>query len=345
MPAVRRVNAPAVAASRDHAADPDCGAGLVLTDDPVAGSSARADVNGGLEPIRPRAAVRCGRNRLAATICGVLQAYPARGCATPAVLHLVEVEARALWIGAHDTVACPSARAHVKCRSSGRVNAHAVGAGSWLPCLALLNGTARLASLHVGRNLGFELRERTSVAREVAQRIGMVGAAKADSSVVVADKTINSPTSLIEVVTAPFNGFVPLFVEIGAVCCVAKLDVDATAVPVANSPCLAIILHAVVHGGSVQVHHVLDGVGIAAAVKAVMVVCASAWVVGFVHGQILGAVVAVPLVANRLFLLVGMRRAREHQRSAEDQRQHERRKLGERLHLVLIHGYRRPSPR
>ena len=41
-----------------------------------------------------------------------------------------------------------------------------------------------------------------------------------------------------------------------------------------------------------------------------MVVCASAWVVGFVHGQILGAVVAVSLVANRLFLLVGMRRAR-----------------------------------
>lgn len=173
----------------------------------------------------------------------------------------------------------------------------------------------------------------------------MVCAAPALPCIVVRDQPVNSPTSLVEVIAAPFNRLVPLLVEIGAVGGVTKLDVHATAVAVSNRPCLAVILHAVVHGGSVQVHHVLDGVGIAAAVKAVMVVGASAWVCCLVHCKILGAVVAVPLVANRLFLLIGMSRAREHQRSAEDQRQHERRKLGKRLLLVLIHACDRPSPR
>ena len=345
MPAVCRVNSPTVSASRDNAADPDRGASLVLADDLVAGSSARADVHGGLEPIRPRAAVRCGRNRLAPTICGVLQAYPAAWRATPAVLHLVEVEARALWVGAHDTIARPNSRAHVKRRSRGRVNAHAVGASSWLLCHALLNGSASLTSLHVGRNLGFELRERTSVAREVAQRVGMVGAAKADSSVVVADHAVDAPAAGVEVVACPLHRLIPLLVEVRLIGCMGKLDAHNLGIAVAYRPALAIVGHRVVDHAAVKFHHVMHRVSVSAGVELVVVPCARPRVSRLVNHQVLRRDAAVAVVADRLLLGVGMRRAREHQRSAEDQRQHERRKLGKRLLLVLIHACDRPSPR
>lgn len=289
---------------------------------------------------------------LSSRLGGVVHADPAAWGAPPVALGLEQREAQAVGVGADDAVVYAGTAAYVKRGSSYRVGtADAIALGAvvarWRLGLGrpLLHGAARLASLHVGRHLGFELRERASVAREVAQGVGMIGAAKADSSVVVADHAVDAPATAVEVVACPFDCFVPLLVEVGLVGCVGKLDAHDLGIAVAYAPRLAVVSHRVVDHAAVKLHDVMHRVGVPAGIELVVVPCARPRVSRLVDYQVLRRDATVTVVADGLLLRVGMRRAREHQRSAEDQRQHERRKLGKRLLLVLIHVYRRPSPR
>lgn len=256
-------------------------------------STGTYEQRGSGHPIRAVACALDRAARLSGRLGGVVHTDPTAGSATPVALGFEQSEAQAVLVGADDAVVDACTAAHVKRRCGHRVcaaDAIALGAVVAGRCLcfggSLLHGAADMTRLHVGRNLGLELVPGLAVLHEIFQRVRVVGTSPTHSSIVVADHAVDSPPAFVQVVTRPLNRFVPLLVEIGFIRGMAKLDIHAVGVAVANGPCLAVVGHRVVHNSAIQVHDVLHGVLPASAVQAHMVVGTRSWVAGLVDHQV-----------------------------------------------------------
>ena len=137
------------------------GGEVAVRDLAVSLSSARTDVERRCgHAVRAVARALDGAARLSGCLGGVVHADPTTGRASPVALGFEQRETQAVRVCADDAVVYAGTRADVErrcCHRVGRADAVLLGAVMARWCLGfgspLLNGSASLTSLHVGRHL------------------------------------------------------------------------------------------------------------------------------------------------------------------------------------------------
>ena len=160
------------------------------------------------------------------------------------------------------------------------------------------------------------------------------------------------PAVCAELIARPLHGFIPLLREVAGIGGMRQLDADSGVIAVAHVPAQTVLWHRVVYGGTIELHDVMDGVGIIAAPQERVIVRARARIRGLVDyevGRIEIAVAARYVLVDALVGFCAARGSESRNKGENDGKDATKRQLalslGHSLHLLSGGRHRPPAQR